>query len=86
MVNMCHNSIEYQDIILKKSLLLWYNSMKRAFDVGTYIAKRHNSDIILLHVVNRFACLQPAEVFLPDIRLVPDLNLMLEDRIKEFVK
>jgi nucleotide-binding universal stress UspA family protein len=59
-------------------------SSESALTIGISVAKRQNADITLLHVVDRFAYLQPTEVFLPDIRITPDLNLMMEERLKEF--
>ena len=55
-----------------------------ALKVGISIAKRQNAEITLLHVIDRFAYLQPTEVFLPDISLTPDIILMMEDRLKGF--
>ena len=55
-----------------------------ALKVGISIAKRQNAVITLLHIVDRFAYLQPTEVFLPDISPTPDIILMIEDRLKEF--
>ncbi|MCU0472312.1 MAG: universal stress protein [Bacteroidales bacterium] len=52
--------------------------------VGIAIAERQKADIVLLHVVDRFANLQRTEVFLPEIQLMPDINLMIEIRLKEF--
>lgn len=54
-----------------------------ALKVGIAIAKRQNAEIILLHVVDRFYYLQPTEVFLPDVRLIPDLKLTIEEKLKE---
>jgi nucleotide-binding universal stress UspA family protein len=58
-------------------------SSERALTVGISIAKRQKAEIILLHVVDRFAYLEPTEVFLPDIRLTTDLNLLMEDKLSE---
>ncbi len=72
-----------------KSILIatdFSDSSESALALGISIAKRHKADIVLLHVVDRFAYLEPTEVFLPEIRLTPDLNLMIEDRVKEFSK
>jgi nucleotide-binding universal stress UspA family protein len=69
-----------------KSILIptdFSGSSESALTVGISMAKRQKANIILLHVVDRFAYLQPTEVFLPDIKLAPDLNLMIDDRVKE---
>ncbi len=57
---------------------------ENALKVGISIAKRQNAEITLLHVLDRFAYLQPTEVFLPDVGLIPDLILMTEERLREF--
>ncbi len=57
---------------------------ENALNVGISIAQRQNAEITLLHVVDRFAYLQPTEVFLPDITLTPDIILWMENRLKEF--
>ncbi len=58
-------------------------SSENALTAGISIAKRQKADIILLHVIDRFAYLEPAEVFLPEIKLEPDLNLMIKDRVEK---
>jgi len=70
-----------------KSILVptdFSESSENALNVGIAIAGRHGADIILLHVIERFAHLQPSEVFLPEIQLMPDINYMIEYRLKEF--
>ncbi len=70
-----------------KSILIptdFSESSENALAVGIAIAERQKADIVLLHVVDRFANLQPTEVFLPEIQLMPDINLMIEIRLKEF--
>mgnify|MGYP003737374193 CR=1 FL=1 len=72
-----------------KSILIptdFSESSDNALNVGIAIAERHKAEIILLHVIDRFAYLQPAEVFLPDVRPLPDINYMIENRIKEFAE
>jgi nucleotide-binding universal stress UspA family protein len=44
-----------------------------ALKVGIAIAKRQGADITLVHVLDRFAYLQPTEVFLPDFKITPDI-------------
>jgi len=56
---------------------------EKAFAVGIYIAKRQKAEIILLHIIDRFANLEPTEVFLPEMKLEPDLNSMMEERLRE---
>ncbi len=70
-----------------KSLLIptdFSESSENALTVGISIAKRQKADVVLLHVIDRFAYLQPSEVFLPEIKLMPDTNYMIEFRLKEF--
>ena len=59
-------------------------SSENALRVGISVAGRHKADIILLHVIDRFAHLQPSEVFLPEMRLLPDINYMIDYRLREF--
>ncbi len=59
-------------------------SSENALALGIAIAKRQKAEIVLLHVIDRFANLQPTEVFLPEIQLLPDINIMIEHRLKEF--
>ena len=69
-----------------KSILIptdFSESSENALAVGIAIAKRQKSDIVLLHVIDRLANLQPTEVFLPEIQLMPDINFMIEQRLKE---
>ena len=69
-----------------KSILIptdFSESSESALAMGLSVAKRQKAEVILLHVIDRFAYLQPTEVFLPDIVLAPDLNSMMEDRVKE---
>jgi nucleotide-binding universal stress UspA family protein len=54
-----------------------------ALRTGISVAKRLNARIMLLHVLDRYVYLQPTEVFLPDVRTIPDLNSMIEDRINK---
>jgi nucleotide-binding universal stress UspA family protein len=54
-----------------------------ALQAGISVAKRLGARVILLHVLDRYVYLQPTEVFLPDIRTIPDLNSMIEERIKK---
>ncbi|MBN1416188.1 MAG: universal stress protein [Bacteroidales bacterium] len=54
-----------------------------ALRVGIAIARRQNSSITLLHVVDMFTYLEPAELFLPDFRSTPDLVLTMKDRLEE---
>lgn len=70
-----------------KSILIptdFSDSSESALKSGIAIAKRQKAEIILLHVIDRFAYLQPAEVFLPGLTLMPDINYMIEYRLKEF--
>lgn len=60
-----------------KSILIptdFSESSENALNVGITVAIRHKADIRLLHVFDRFAHLQPSEVFLPEIQLMPDIN------------
>lgn len=59
-------------------------SSDNALRVGISAAGRHKADIVLLHVVDRFAHLQPSEVFLPEMKLLPDINYMVDYRLREF--
>lgn len=61
-------------------------SSDNALNVGISVARRHKADITLLHVIDRFAHLQPSEVFLPEMQLMPDINFMIEYRLKEFAE
>ncbi|MDP1622499.1 MAG: universal stress protein [Bacteroidales bacterium] len=49
-----------------------------ALKVGLAIAKRQHAEITLLHVIDRFSYLQPAEVFLPEFQIIPDIKLSME--------
>ncbi len=72
-----------------KSILIptdFSESSENALTTGIAIAKRQKAEIILLHVVDRMAHLQPTEVFLPEIKLMPDINYMIEIRLKEFAE
>ena len=60
------------------------DSSENALGVGIAIAKRQNASITLLHVVDRYVYLQPHEVFIPEIKIMPDINYMIEFRLKEF--
>ncbi len=37
-----------------------------------------------MQFINRFEYLDPSEVFLPEIKLIPDINYMIEFRLREF--
>ena len=70
-----------------KSILIptdFSESSENALAVGISVAKRQKADLILLHVIERIAYLQPTEVFLPNIKLMPDINYMVEYRLQEF--
>lgn len=70
-----------------KSILIptdFSESSENALRVGISVAERQKAEIILLHVIDRFAYLQPTEVFLPEIKLMPDINYMIEYRLREF--
>lgn len=54
-----------------------------ALKMGVAIAKRQNAKIILLHIMDRFSFLQPTEVFLPEVQLVPDIKLTIEEKLKD---
>jgi nucleotide-binding universal stress UspA family protein len=54
-----------------------------ALKMGIAIAKRQNSDITLLHVIDRYSYLQPTEVFLPEVQLTPDFENSLKEKLKE---
>ena len=54
-----------------------------AIKAGVAIAREQNATVTLLHVLDRFVYLQPTEVFLPDVRTIPDINSMIEERIKK---
>jgi nucleotide-binding universal stress UspA family protein len=67
-----------------KSVLIpvdFSESSERALSVGIAIAKRQNADVILLHVLENITSFQPVEVLLPGISLVPDLNVLMEQKI-----
>ncbi len=57
-----------------------------ALKIGAAIAKRQNAKITLLHVLDRFSFLQPTEVFLPEVQLVPDLKLTIEEKLKDLAE
>lgn len=57
-----------------------------ALKTGISIARRQNAEIILLHVADRFAYLQPSEVFLPDVKVMPDIKLMMEEKLSAVSK
>ncbi len=54
-----------------------------ALKSGLAIAKRQNAEITILHVIDKLAFLEPSEVFLPDIGHMPDMLLIMEEKIKE---
>jgi nucleotide-binding universal stress UspA family protein len=62
------------------------DSSQGALTAGISIAKRQNADVILLHVLDNVTYFQPVEVLLPGIKLAPDLNLLMEEKIKELSK
>lgn len=53
-----------------------------ALKVGVAIAKRQNARIFLLHVVDNYAYLQPSDVFLQEVRILPDVKAFAEERLK----
>lgn len=55
-----------------------------ALKVGIAIAKRQNAKIILLHVIDRMAYLQPAEIFVPEVQISPDHIAEIKKRIDNF--
>jgi nucleotide-binding universal stress UspA family protein len=59
---------------------------ENALKIGISIAKRQGSEITLLHVVDRFSYIQPAEVFLPDFKVTTDIISRMESRLKEFTE
>ncbi len=71
---------------IKKILIAtdFSESSENALRVGISVAGRHKADIILLHVIDRFANIQPSEVFLPEMKLLPDINYMVDYRLREF--
>lgn len=54
-----------------------------ALKVAIAIAKRQHAMIILLHVLDNYAYLQPSEVFLHEIRILPDIKSHHEETMKE---
>jgi len=54
---------------------------ENALKVGIAIAKRQKAQIILLHVVDNYAYLQPSEVFLHEIKIMPDVKSHQEERL-----
>ncbi|NCA77559.1 MAG: universal stress protein [Alphaproteobacteria bacterium] len=54
-----------------------------ALKVAIAIAKRQRAKIILLHVIDNYAYLQPSEVFLHEIRIMPDIKSHHEESMKE---
>ena len=71
---------------IKKILIAtdFSESSENALRVGISVAGRHKADIILLHVIDRFANIQPSEVFLPEMKLLLDINYMVDHRLREF--
>lgn len=61
-------------------------SSENALNVGISIARRQKAEILILHVIDRFAYLQPAEVFIPDVKPMPDINYLVEHRLREFTE
>lgn len=57
-----------------------------ALKVGIAIAKRHRAMILLLHVVDHYSYLQPSEVFLHEIRIIPEVKSHQEERVKGLAK
>lgn len=54
---------------------------KSAFKLGVAIAKRQGAEITLLHVVDRLTLLPPAELFMPNVQLIPELTRKLENKL-----
>lgn len=54
-----------------------------ALKIGVAIAKRQKAKITLLHVIDRFAYLQPAEVFIPEVKLSPDHIAEIKERMSK---
>lgn len=59
---------------------------ERALKVGTAIAKRQKADITLLYVLDRYSHLQPSEVFLPGVKIGPDIKSSLEEKLNVLSK
>lgn len=68
-----------------KSILIptdFSESSKMALNVGISIAKRQKAKVVLLHVLDSYSSIQPAEFMFPGINLPPDLKTVMEEKIK----
>lgn len=54
-----------------------------ALKVGLSIARRQKSDVILLHVLDQFAYMPPAEVFLPGFPLKKDIESTMKKKLED---
>ncbi len=59
---------------------------ENALKIGIAIARRQKSEITLLHVVDQFSYIQPAEVFFPEFKVTEDIISRLEVDFKELTK
>jgi len=54
-----------------------------ALKVGLAIAKRQEADVILLHVLDQFAYMPPAEVFLPNFPIKKDIESTIQKKLED---